>query len=309
MAQLISHDEDHTPDNRPLVSICIPTYNRADILRSTVESALRQDYVNIEVVISDNASTDNTAQLCARFCTEDPRIRYIRHASNQGPTANFVAAFRASHGNFFMWLGDDDWIDDSYVRCCMEQMLSRPDIAAVSGSSHYYRNDRHAFQGKHISLLGESAACRLLAYYGKVTDNAMFYAVMRRELLTHAPLLEAAGNDWLLVATIAYQGKLLTLENTRLHRRLGGATNSYAAIAAALRLSWFQAHFPYVSIGMNAYRDIAYRAPAYSGLARIQRHLLGATALTLILGRKAVLHLIKQLLAALRRLITIPFHR
>ena len=63
---------------KPLVSIGLPTYNRATSLGRAVESALTQDYRNIELIVSDNASTDETETLCAEFCRRDSRVRYLR---------------------------------------------------------------------------------------------------------------------------------------------------------------------------------------------------------------------------------------
>jgi glycosyltransferase involved in cell wall biosynthesis len=72
-----------------LVSIGIPTYNRAELLKRAIESALNQDYKNIEVIISDNASTDDTESICQFYCNQDARLKYVRHSQNRGPGANF----------------------------------------------------------------------------------------------------------------------------------------------------------------------------------------------------------------------------
>src|SRR2546426_4767904 len=92
--------------DNPLVSIGIPTYNRSSSLVRAVESALAQDYDNLEIVISDNASTDETANLSVEFCKKDMRIRYIRQSKNLGITENFRRALGASHGAYSMWPSD-----------------------------------------------------------------------------------------------------------------------------------------------------------------------------------------------------------
>src|SRR4029078_4573899 len=109
---------DHT---QPLVSIGIPTYNRGSLLHRSIDSALNQDFENIEIVISDNASTDETPQVCLSYAAKDRRIKYIRQTTNLGPTTNFNEVLKHASGVFFMWLGDDDWIDTSYVRTCVER--------------------------------------------------------------------------------------------------------------------------------------------------------------------------------------------
>ena len=99
----------------PLVSICIPTYNRASMLREAVTSALAQDYANLEVVVSDNASTDDTSKVVNEF--NDPRIKYFRNSVNIGVFQNFSkAAYKYARGKYAMLLADDDYlIDNSYI--------------------------------------------------------------------------------------------------------------------------------------------------------------------------------------------------
>lgn len=102
----------------PLVSIAIPTYNRADnYLRYSLESALKQTYQNIEIIVSDNCSPDNTAEVVKGFT--DSRIRYFRHAKNIGPGNNFNFCIKQARGAYLLLLPDDDLIDPDFVEVCM----------------------------------------------------------------------------------------------------------------------------------------------------------------------------------------------
>src|SRR5436190_2523908 len=123
----------HADFDNPLVSICIPTYNRSLSLVRAVGSALAQDYDKLEIVISDNASTDETGNVCVELCKKDTRIRYIRQPKNLGMTENFRRALGASHGAYFMWLSDDDWLDRSYVSQCMHFLTTNGDYVLVCG--------------------------------------------------------------------------------------------------------------------------------------------------------------------------------
>ena len=76
---------------KPLVTIGIPTYNRADSLSEAIHSAINQSYQNIEVIISDNASTDNTKTICTQIESKDNRIKYVRQKKNIGSVNNFNA--------------------------------------------------------------------------------------------------------------------------------------------------------------------------------------------------------------------------
>lgn len=90
----------------PLVTIGIPTYNRSGYLRQALQSALAQTYPNLEIIVSDNASTDDTPQVIAEYT--DPRIRFIRQPENLGMAGNWNACLRAATGEYFLLLSDDD---------------------------------------------------------------------------------------------------------------------------------------------------------------------------------------------------------
>jgi len=125
-------------DSNPLVSIGLPTYNRAHLLTQAAESVLAQDYTNIELIISDNASTDGTRNYCEELCRQDARVRYIPQPTNLGPWDNHIAALKGANGDFFMFLGDDDWIDRSYVSGCLQFLLIHRDYVLASGRAYMF---------------------------------------------------------------------------------------------------------------------------------------------------------------------------
>jgi glycosyltransferase involved in cell wall biosynthesis len=108
---------------QPLVTIGIPTYNRADsYLKKTIHSALRQTYRNIEIIISDNCSNDDTENVVKSF--PDSRIRYFRQEVNIGPIENYNFCLSKANGDYFLLLHDDDLIDEDFVEICMARANS-----------------------------------------------------------------------------------------------------------------------------------------------------------------------------------------
>src|SRR5919197_4691180 len=103
-----------------LVSIGLPVYNGGQRIEEVVWSVLAQDHSRIELVISDNASTDDTEEVCRELARADSRIVYHRQARNVGLLNNFVHAIRVAQGAFFRWIGDDDWMAPDYVSRCLE---------------------------------------------------------------------------------------------------------------------------------------------------------------------------------------------
>jgi glycosyltransferase involved in cell wall biosynthesis len=105
-------------EKQPLVTIAIPTYNRADgYLRQAVESALAQTYPDIEILVSDNCSEDGTRELIEGL--GEPRIHYVRHSRNIGANNNFNFCVQAAGGGYLLLLHDDDLIDPDFVESCM----------------------------------------------------------------------------------------------------------------------------------------------------------------------------------------------
>lgn len=98
----------------PLVTIGLPTYNRADLLKLAIEKIINQTWLNIEIVISDNASSDpRVAQVIADYAKRDVRIRPYRQTSNVGVLRNFLFVLEQARGDYFMWAADDDeWAPD-----------------------------------------------------------------------------------------------------------------------------------------------------------------------------------------------------
>lgn len=102
----------------PLVTIAIPTYNRAHTyLRPCLESALAQTYSNVEILVSDNGSTDGTQAFVQSY--EDVRLRYFRQPKNIPPNDNFNFCLKQARGDYFLLLLDDEQIDLDFVEACM----------------------------------------------------------------------------------------------------------------------------------------------------------------------------------------------
>src|SRR6185295_20069286 len=94
------------PQEYPLVSIGVPTYNGDQRVASAVLAVLDQHYPNLEVIISDNCSSDNTEAVCSALCKKYPVIRYFRQKENIGIISNFEFVLSQASGHYFMWIAD-----------------------------------------------------------------------------------------------------------------------------------------------------------------------------------------------------------
>ncbi len=121
----------HMNSKTPLVTIGLPVYNGIPYVQKAIESALAQTYTNIELIISDNPSTDATQQVCEEYAKKDSRVRYIRHNPNIGACPNYTYALHAAHGEYFMWVSYDDYLDPTYIEKCMARITKDPHAAMV----------------------------------------------------------------------------------------------------------------------------------------------------------------------------------
>jgi glycosyltransferase involved in cell wall biosynthesis len=115
---------------QPLVSIVIPTYNRADRLPKALQSCLRQTYRNLEVIVVDDGSTDETSQVVAAFRHEDPRIRYHRQQNQKLPAA-LNAGFRISRGEYLTWTSDDNLYHVNAIEVMVKGLEENRDVGLV----------------------------------------------------------------------------------------------------------------------------------------------------------------------------------
>lgn len=97
----------------PTVTIAIPTFNRRDLVLQAIDSSLKQSYPAIEVIVADNASEDGTERAVAEI--KDPRLRYFRHDTNIGFSANWNFCLAQASGEYFILLSDDDLLEPTAI--------------------------------------------------------------------------------------------------------------------------------------------------------------------------------------------------
>ncbi|MCP4252132.1 MAG: tetratricopeptide repeat protein [Candidatus Scalindua sp.] len=127
---------------RPKLSICIPTFNRAGLLNETLNTLDFACKLPIEIIVSDNASTDNTEKVVCDWMDKLPNIKYVRQKSNNGGMINYSAPFRLALGEFSIWLADDDRIDIDSLWELVELLESTPDVVACFTGWYEWDNCR-----------------------------------------------------------------------------------------------------------------------------------------------------------------------
>lgn len=114
---------------KPRVSIGLPVFNGERFLEETLDSILAQTFSDFELIISDNASTDKTREICERYTAQDERVKYFRSAQNLGVAPNYNRAFTLSSGEYFKWADYDDPLAPDFILRCVEVLDNHPEVA------------------------------------------------------------------------------------------------------------------------------------------------------------------------------------
>lgn len=135
----------------PLVSLGLPVYNGEKHVEAALRSACAQDYPNLEIIISDNASADGTEDICRRWARRDRRIRYLRQERNIGMFQNFVAVARPARGEYFKWMAHDDVLDAGCVSTLLRHLKEAPTATvATCHTPRYISRDGQALALKDL---------------------------------------------------------------------------------------------------------------------------------------------------------------
>lgn len=195
------------------MSVGIPLYNAQRYLREALDSLVAQDYEAIELIISDNASTDETPVICREYAARDPRIRYKRAEQNQGAIWNFNHVFSLRRGPYFMWAAFDDLREPSYVRRCVEALEARPDavlcctdVRLIDEAGRLTEPDPRM---RIVHPVGATRAARVRAL-AAANFWVDFYGLIRSSALSSTRLAQPIwGFDILLLLELCLRGDVI----------------------------------------------------------------------------------------------------
>jgi glycosyltransferase involved in cell wall biosynthesis len=127
----MSNASDPLAKPEPRVTIGMPVYNGEKFIRATVDSLLAQTFTDFEFIVSDNASTDSTEQICRDYAAKDPRFIYVRNSRNLGPAANYNISMDLARGELFKWCAADDIYGPDCIKRLVEAIDANSDAVAT----------------------------------------------------------------------------------------------------------------------------------------------------------------------------------
>jgi glycosyltransferase involved in cell wall biosynthesis len=201
----------------------LPVYNGQEYVEGAIESLLAQTFEDFELIISDNASSDGTEEICRRYVEKDRRVRYCRNEENLGGAFNFNRTFELATGEYFKWAGHDDRCEPSLIaRCvevldgCPEAVLCYPKTVEIDAENRRIRDYEDRMDIRH-----PRAADRLRHVFRNLVMCNCVFGLIRSDVLGETGLLgNYPASDVVLLSELSLFGQFREIPEKLFLRRL-----------------------------------------------------------------------------------------
>jgi glycosyltransferase involved in cell wall biosynthesis len=211
----------------PAVSVGMPAYNSAAWIEAAVGSILGQSHRDLELIISDNASTDNTFEICERLARADSRIRLLRNARNIGANRNYLAVLQAARGTYFKWASSNDICAPTFIERCVAALASEPDAVVACPRTWLFEDSIETARpyDRDFEIAAPEPAVRFVALLNALALNNVFNGLMRRSALIEVATMGShMAADVALMAELALKGKFVLVDERLFYRRMSAET-------------------------------------------------------------------------------------
>lgn len=204
------------------VSVGLPVFNGEKLVNQAIDSILSQTYGDFELIISDNASSDATEDICREYASSDPRVKYFRNDTNIGAAANFRRVVELASSKYFKWLGVDDYVADSYLEKTRKVLEERSDVVLCCSKVDIV--DENSEIIRHYddpqAVISDSPKDRFTQYINQDSWINAVYGLMRRESLVGTSVMGSfTGSDVVVMAEMTLHGKFFEIPETLFYRR------------------------------------------------------------------------------------------
>jgi glycosyltransferase involved in cell wall biosynthesis len=205
------------------VNIGLPVFNGEKYIAEALDSILSQTYRDFELIISDNASTDNTGPICQSYAAKDSRVRYHRNKVNIGVSANFNRAFQLSSSEYFKWVACDDICAPYFLEKCVKVLDANPSIVACHSKTGRIDDCGESVGNYGLNLrIGSPKPHERFGDLICMDNEAwvLIYGLMRSNTLKETQLMGSyIGADRNLLAEISLLGRLYEIPQYLFFRR------------------------------------------------------------------------------------------
>lgn len=212
----------------PRVTIGMPVYNGALTIAQSLENLLGQSFDDFELVISDNASTDDSVRIIESYCQRDARIRLIRQSCNVGANGNFSAVVDAARGEYFKWSTCSDLCSPDFLAHCVAFLDAHPDVVLAAPATRLFEThpDEAMPYAGDIEILDDSPARRFQRLIETIKlNNAMNGLIRSSALRARSPVIDHYMQaDIVMMSCLSLQGKLALVPEAVFLRRMDPRT-------------------------------------------------------------------------------------
>ncbi|MGI9411972.1 MAG: glycosyltransferase family 2 protein [Hyphomicrobiaceae bacterium] len=188
---------DHAAPVQVTVSVGMPVYNGAKYLAKAIEGLRAQTADDVEIIVSDDASQDESPQLLAGWAAQDPRVTVTRHERNLGTIANFEWLVENAEGEYFMWAAQDDCWSTNYIAGLRETLWQNPQADLAAGANVLLSEDWVETRRIEFPLHSAPGGLFHRQHLLRHARNGWFYGLYRRDVLLKAlPLVSEFGHAW-----------------------------------------------------------------------------------------------------------------
>ena len=208
--------------HQPRVSVGLPVYNGERFLARAIEAHLNQTFEDLELIISDNCSTDGTAEICRKYAADDARVRYIRQQKNVGVNRNHYLTYEAAHSaDYFRWAGVDDLPPEDLVEDAVGRLDDRADVVLYVPKAIQVDTDGNLIRklNRELNLTSEDPVERARLVLERGGQMTYAQGLIRKSALDRtARRWNYFGWDYILLLELALLGKFLHGEGPLFHR-------------------------------------------------------------------------------------------
>jgi glycosyltransferase involved in cell wall biosynthesis len=208
----------------PLLSIGLPVRNAGGKVAGTVRSILAQTETDIELVISDNGSTDDTEEVCRELARADSRVAYHRQPQNIGLLNNFIFVMHEAHGRYFRWIGHDDRLEPEFASRSLAEFAADPRLVLVTTAISYTAEDGTVSTEPYEStvLRSDDPAVRFAELMRMLNASHLMidpmYGTMRRDVAVALPRRNMLHEDEIFAGKLALAGPWAHVPEVLAHR-------------------------------------------------------------------------------------------
>jgi glycosyltransferase involved in cell wall biosynthesis len=252
----------------PRVSVGMPVYNGERYVRRAIESVLSQTFRQLELIISDNASTDATERICREYVAKDSRVRYYRSDRNRGAAWNHNRVVELARGEYFKWQCHDDYCESTFLEKCLAVVQNDRDVALCYPQFVRVDEESKRLGIKSSRVAGDanpSERFRSLIYRRDSCEE--IYGVTRTAVIRNTALIGPYSNsDDTLLAELILYGKFREVPEPLFFYRIHPAQSTSRYPSRAARMAWFNScassrfSLPFLRL-IAGYISLVWRSP------------------------------------------------